>query len=146
LKQYDEALLIDGNATDILSNKGLLLIQLQKYNEAIAVYDKILSIDHDNVDGLYNKGVALEKLGMTDESMMYKDQALKIDPNYSPKLINRVSESLDVVEAKPSVSGKLSDNASINNETEDGLNISIGRSKKLSSCFPNFVSNLSNRS
>jgi tetratricopeptide (TPR) repeat protein len=52
---YDKALSINPNATDILHNKGIVLIKLVKYNEAIIVFDKILSLDPKNVAGLYNK-------------------------------------------------------------------------------------------
>jgi tetratricopeptide (TPR) repeat protein len=54
-----------------LTNKGLILIELQRYEEAIDVFDKILSNASNNVDGLYNKGVALEKIGMIEEANKY---------------------------------------------------------------------------
>ena len=49
LKQYDAALAIQPNAMDILSNKGMVLIQLQRYGEANDVFDRILSTKPNNV-------------------------------------------------------------------------------------------------
>jgi lipoprotein NlpI len=48
-------LALDPNATDILNNKGIVLIKLGKYDEAIQVFDKILTLDNENVGGLYNR-------------------------------------------------------------------------------------------
>jgi tetratricopeptide (TPR) repeat protein len=98
---YDAALAIQPNATDILSNKGMVLIKLQRYDEAGKVFDMVLSIDPANVAGLYNKGVVLEGMGNTDGANKYYKTALKINPNYKPELINRLSLSLSIDKVKP---------------------------------------------
>jgi tetratricopeptide (TPR) repeat protein len=86
LKYYDKALAINPNATNILSNKGMVLTKLGKYEEAITVFDKILSLDPNNVAGLYNKGVALGKLGAHTEAEQYLQKASQINPNYTPSI------------------------------------------------------------
>ena len=101
LKLYDAALSFQPNATDILSNKGMVLIKLQRYVEANKVFDKILSINPKNITGLYNKGVVLDKMGNTSKAIKYYKRALKINPHYYPKLINRLSLSLSMDNAKP---------------------------------------------
>lgn len=93
------------SATDILHNKGIVLIKLGKYNEAIIVFDKILSLNPKDVAGLYNKGVALDKLGKHLEAKQYQNKALQINPNYSPsagtELYNRISAATSVVHQSP---------------------------------------------
>ncbi len=84
---------LDPNATDILNNKGIVLIKLGKYDEAIQVFDKILTLDNENVGGLYNKGVALDRLGRHTEAIEYRQKALEIDPTYTGDLINRLSKT-----------------------------------------------------
>ena len=91
LSLYDKALSIQPNSIDILSNKGMLLIILKRYDEANKVFDKVLSIDPNNVAGLYNKGVALEKIGNTIEANKYYTLSSKLNPQYKPDLINRIS-------------------------------------------------------
>ena len=126
---YDRALTVEPNATDTLTNKGLILIELLRYEEAIDVFDKILSIDPKNVDGLYNKGVALERVGLIEEADRYYDIVYELAPGYMPQLINRVSESLDIVEAEPTIGGQFENDTTPNStnisETELGLNETI---------------------
>ena len=105
LTLYDAALAVKPNSTDILSNKGMVLIKLQRFDEANKVFDRILSIDPNNVAGLYNKGVALEMTGNAIEASKYYKTSLRIDPNYKPELINRLSLSLSVDKAEPLVIG-----------------------------------------
>ena len=56
MKTFDQALATDPNATDILDNKGIVLINAGNYTDAIKIFDKILAIDPNNVGALYNKG------------------------------------------------------------------------------------------
>ncbi len=94
LRIYDKALSFQPNDTGILTNKGIVIIKLKRYDEANNVFDKILRIDHNNVAALRHKGIVLKKMGNTDDVHTYEDQALQINPNYTPNLINKVSLSL----------------------------------------------------
>jgi tetratricopeptide (TPR) repeat protein len=100
IKYYDKALAINPNATDILNNKGMVLIKLGKYDEAIKVFDKILSLNSKDVAGLYNKGVALGKLGKPLEAKVYQQKALQINPKYVSDFINRLSVANSLVPEK----------------------------------------------
>jgi tetratricopeptide (TPR) repeat protein len=82
---------IDPNATDILGNKGIVIIKLGYYTEAIKIFDKILSIDPNNVAGLYNKGTCLDKLGQHIHAKELHNKALKINPNYTADYQNRIA-------------------------------------------------------
>lgn len=91
IQTYDMALSITPDATDILGNKGIVLIKLGYYTEAIKIFDRILSIDANSVIGLYNKGTCLDKLGQHIQAKELHDKALKINPNYTPDYQNRVA-------------------------------------------------------
>jgi len=111
LTLYDEALSNEPNATDILTNKGIVLTELHKYGEAVKVFDNILSLDPSNIDGLFNKAIALEKMNMTEEARKYYNMALEIDPSYKPDLASRLSTSLDAKQSEPSVEGQSVNNS-----------------------------------
>jgi tetratricopeptide (TPR) repeat protein len=100
MKYYDKALSLDPNNTDVLTNKGILLIKLAKYNEALKLFDNILHINPSNVGALYNKAVALDKLGRHNEAVTLYAIAHRIDPNYKGDFINRISESPSIATPK----------------------------------------------
>jgi tetratricopeptide (TPR) repeat protein len=89
IKLYDRALSISPNDVDILVNKGVAFLKLNRYQEANQVFDQALSIDPQHVGCLYNKGVVLEKLGKSTEAAEYKDRAQSIDPTYAGESINK---------------------------------------------------------
>ena len=66
---------------DALNNKGVALIYLGKYDEAISYIDEAISKDANYVYALNNKGAALIYLGKYDEAIGYIDKALAIDPD-----------------------------------------------------------------
>ena len=81
----------ESNATDVISNKGIVLIKLGYFTEVIKIFDKILSINPNNVVGLYNKGTCLDKLGHNIQAKELHNKALKINPNYTEDSQNRVA-------------------------------------------------------
>jgi tetratricopeptide (TPR) repeat protein len=54
---------IDPNFKDAWNDKGLCLINLGRYEEAIACYDKALKIDPDDKKAWFYKGVSLDIVG-----------------------------------------------------------------------------------
>ena len=81
-----------------MTNKGIVLIKLERYDESLQIFDKILSIHANNAGALYNKGVVLDIEGKDLEAKEYKDKALEIDPNYSGEFFNRVSTITQVAD------------------------------------------------
>lgn len=106
MKFYDKALSINPNNTNIMTNKGILLIKLAKYDESLVLFDNILHMKPDNVAALYNKGVALDKLGRHQEAMKYYTYAYKIDPHYKGDFINILSVSPSIAPSKSEKSSK----------------------------------------
>jgi tetratricopeptide (TPR) repeat protein len=80
---YERALSIVPNDIDILVNKGMALLKMEKFQEANEVFDQALNIVTDHVGCVYNKGIALERIGRDSEVVEYKDRAKSIDPTYT---------------------------------------------------------------
>jgi tetratricopeptide (TPR) repeat protein len=83
------ALTIQSNDTYALTNKGIALHNLEKYNEAVQSYDKALEIDPKYASAWNNKGLALNKLGKYNEAIDCYDKALEIDPKYASAWNNK---------------------------------------------------------
>ncbi len=66
-----------------LSNKGVSLANLGKYQDAIACYDKSLQINPRYALAWFNKGSDLESLGMHQEAIACFDRSLQINPKYA---------------------------------------------------------------
>ena len=65
-----------------MNNKGVVLINLEKYSEAIGCFDKAIDINPSAAAVWYNKGVSLEKLRKHKEAIRYYDKALEFIPNF----------------------------------------------------------------
>jgi tetratricopeptide (TPR) repeat protein/tRNA A-37 threonylcarbamoyl transferase component Bud32 len=72
-----------------LYNQGNTLIQLQRYQEALATYEKAIDIKPDYPQALYGQGKALFQLKKYQESLIAYDQAIQIQPNYLEAWTNR---------------------------------------------------------
>ena len=72
-----------------LYNQGNTLIQLQRYEEALATYEKAIDIKPDYPQALYGQGKALFQLKKYQESLIAYDQAIQIQPNYLEAWTNR---------------------------------------------------------
>jgi tetratricopeptide (TPR) repeat protein len=72
-----------------LTNKGVSLNQIGKFNESIISLDKALAIDPKNIHALTEKANALGGLGNYPEAIAYYDKVLSIDPKNVPALDNK---------------------------------------------------------
>jgi tetratricopeptide (TPR) repeat protein len=86
---YEQALQVNPNYTDAITNKGAALFNLQRYEEALSVFCHLLTIIPGSSTGLSNKGAVLERLGRYTEAIECFDAALKINPNYSDAQQNK---------------------------------------------------------
>jgi len=75
------------NDPDILFQRGVDLIKLGNYEEALPYFDRILEINASHVGALSNKGSILAQLGNPYEALLYYDKVLKIEPDN--KIISR---------------------------------------------------------
>ncbi|MTJ12673.1 tetratricopeptide repeat protein [Anabaena sp. UHCC 0187] len=72
-----------------LYNQGNTLIQLQRYEEALAIYEKAVDIKPSYSQALYGQGKALFQLKKYQEALIAYDQAIQIQPNYLEAWTNR---------------------------------------------------------
>ncbi len=79
LSQYDEALKVHPNYSDVYWNKALIHHQMGNYTKAIQSYQQMLRINPNDTDALYNMGYAMDKLGRYGEAIQVYDQILSVD-------------------------------------------------------------------
>jgi tetratricopeptide (TPR) repeat protein/tRNA A-37 threonylcarbamoyl transferase component Bud32 len=72
-----------------LYNQGNTLIQLQRYEEALAVYEKAGEIKPNYPQAWYGQGKALFQLKKYPEALLAYDKAIQIQPNYLEAWSNR---------------------------------------------------------
>lgn len=65
---------------DFLSNRGYILIVLERYDEAIELFKEIDSIQPGRYSTYSNMGTAFEMTGNTTEALQWIEKALKADP------------------------------------------------------------------
>ena len=69
--------------------KGVSLISLGRYDEAIRLFDKALELDPRDAEVWTNKGLSLFKLGRKDEAIRCFDKAIEIDPRVAEAWNNK---------------------------------------------------------
>tara|TARA_B100000795_G_scaffold262361_1_gene240206 strand:- start:2683 stop:4074 length:1392 start_codon:yes stop_codon:yes gene_type:complete len=80
---YDEALKSSlDNSVDTFCNKSNALIELQKYEEAIACAKKAIEIKNDHSPAFFNLGVSAMHLRFFDLSMESFNKAIELEPNF----------------------------------------------------------------
>ena len=72
-----------------LIQKGNMLFNKSKYEEAVQSYDKVLMMDPRSIDALNGKGLAFNNLGRYEEAITWFDKSIKIDPTFIHKLNNK---------------------------------------------------------
>ena len=80
---------INSTLVSELIQKGNMLFNKSKYEEAIQSYDQVLMIDPRSIDSLNGKGLAFNNLGRYEEAIIWFDKAIKIDPNFVDALYNK---------------------------------------------------------
>jgi protein O-GlcNAc transferase len=76
-------------SVEALSNLGIALGNLNRYDEAIATYDKALAIKPDYAEAIFNRGSALRVLKRDVEAIATFNRVLAIKPDYVDALVNR---------------------------------------------------------
>jgi len=82
LSILDEAIESNINDFSILNNKGLMLQDLDRWDEALSFYKNLLKMQPDDYTILTKIGVVFRHQGKYSESIKNLNSALKISPNY----------------------------------------------------------------
>lgn len=86
---FGKAFLLKPDYHEALNNKGIALIGLGQYDDAITTYDQALTLKPDFPDPLNNKGIALSALGQSEAAIAAYDKALTINPDSHEVLCNK---------------------------------------------------------
>lgn len=92
------------------NTKGLILIELGDYDQALQELDNAIRLDPEYISPLNHKALALKRMGQQRDALNMYNQALLIDPNDVYTLNNRgvlLYESGDVEEALNSICSAL---------------------------------------
>ena len=89
LSYFDNAIKLDPFYHQAWCNRGIVLRQLGRLEEAITAFDNALKIKPDYPDAWDNRGYALFNLGRYEEAIASYDQALKIKPDDANAYYNK---------------------------------------------------------
>ena len=70
-------------------NKGISLVELEKYEDAVISYDKAATIDANDSLIWYNRGVALTQLEKYDDAISSYEKAIEVSPGYADAWYNK---------------------------------------------------------
>jgi len=82
LSILDEAIQSNINDSSILNNKGLMLQDLDRWNEALLFYQSVLKRKPDDYTIITKIGVVFRHLGKYSQSLQFLNYALAKSPNY----------------------------------------------------------------
>ena len=85
---YDKALKIV-EIGEIYLNKGISLVELERFEDAVTCYDKAATIDTNDSLIWYNRGVALTELEKYDDAILSYEKAIEISPGYADAWYNK---------------------------------------------------------
>ena len=82
--------------TAVLNNRGNLLQELDRINQALADYDRALALDPDYADAVNGRGSILQKLDRTHEAEVTLRRAIELRPDYSEAYCNLGTVLIDL--------------------------------------------------
>src|SRR6516162_785155 len=74
---------------DAFNNRGNVLRELKRLEEALASYDKAIALKPDYTEAFNNRGLALQELNLLDDALASYDRALALKPDYADAFTNR---------------------------------------------------------
>jgi tetratricopeptide (TPR) repeat protein len=86
---FDRALKVRPEHAEALSNRGLTLYELKRFDEALASFDDALKAGPNHAEALFNHGLTLHALRRFEEALASFDDTLKVRPNYIEALSSR---------------------------------------------------------
>lgn len=89
MASYERALEIDPHFTDSLLNRGNVLQDMGRVEEALAAYDEILAVKGDSPAIWNNRGNVYEAMRRYQDALHCYDRSLALDANYGPAQWNR---------------------------------------------------------
>src|SRR5262249_27066869 len=91
LASYGRALNVRPNSAVVLSDLGVILYDLKRYDDAVASYDRALNVRPDIALTHFRRANALLELERYDEALASYDRALNLRPNFAAAHSNRAN-------------------------------------------------------
>jgi len=89
LASYRRALALRPDSAEVLSNRGVTLKELKRFEEALASFDRALKVRPDYAEALSNRGRTLHELKRFEEALASYDHALTVRADHAETLVNR---------------------------------------------------------
>ncbi len=83
LKDFDQALKLSPEDTDIMEMYGQLLYKLKRYDDADALYNRIVSLDPTNIKGYLGLGRNERNRGNYDAAIQHYNKVIALYDNYA---------------------------------------------------------------
>jgi len=80
---YDLMLARVPGQAEVYNNRGVALLNMKQYDEALASYDKARALRSDYAEAHNNRGAALHEMKRYHEARVSYDQAIALNPNYA---------------------------------------------------------------
>ena len=80
VRHIDAALKINPRLVSAYNNRGNALVELMRFDEALASYDRAIALKPDYVEAFINRGIALGQLKRFEEAVASYDQAIVLKP------------------------------------------------------------------
>ena len=89
MASYDRAIALNPDYAGAYSNRGVVLREIGRHEEALASFERALAIRPDHADALHDRGNVLMELKRPEAALASYDRALAITPGYADALNNR---------------------------------------------------------
>lgn len=86
---FAQAIAIKPHSALAHAHRGINLLALRRFEQALASFDAALALKPSDIDCLLNRGVALFELQRLDEALASCERALQIQPNFAQAHSNR---------------------------------------------------------
>ncbi len=80
LQDYDEAIKLNPRFTDAIGDRGITLIAMGRYPEAIPDFTQVIDLDPKSGYAMYDRGLAYEGLGLDDLAIEDFSSAIQQEP------------------------------------------------------------------
>lgn len=85
---YDRVLELDPRHVDALSNRGLALLSLGRFEDAVPAIETAISITPNAADLHFNLGTALDELWRYEDATAAYENCIRLEPTYAPAHFN----------------------------------------------------------
>ncbi|MNP65280.1 Tetratricopeptide repeat protein [compost metagenome] len=71
---------------DLAQNCGMLLFEMDNYEDALLFYERSQNLDEANSTVLYHMAICYDELGIEDSARQYAHRAIAIEPEHEGAL------------------------------------------------------------